>query len=104
MSESIHIDTDIEQIKSIPPEAPHRPVDLRIVEADLAGYIRGHIILPGVVYGIATHALVSAGVSSGHSLAAPILSSIALVRKRASVVGPGKPLWPAVHVDDSKYF
>ena len=69
----IYNDTDVEQIKSIPDTAFHRNVDLLVVHADLEGYVRSHIILPSTIYGIATHALVNAGVSNAHSIQIPIL-------------------------------
>ena len=45
-TETIYDDLDVEQIKSIPPTALHRNVDLLVVGADVQGYARTQIILP----------------------------------------------------------
>ena len=98
----IYNDTNVEQIKSIPDTAFHRNVDLLVVHADLEGYVRSHIILPSTIYGIATHALVNAGVSNAHSIQIPILVRASLARGQAGMVGEGKALWPDVHIDDGE--
>lgn len=60
----VYDDLNIDQIKSIPNDAAHRKVDLLITDADSKGYVHTHIVLPSMVYGIADHALVDAGVSN----------------------------------------
>ncbi|KAI9061107.1 NAD-P-binding protein [Trametes sanguinea] len=99
-TETIYSDLNVEQIKSIPPTAFHRNVDLTIVEADEQGYVRAHIILPSTIYGIAEGSLFDAGVSNRHSIQIPLLIKGSLDRKRAGVVGLGKALWPDVHISD----
>ncbi|KAI0360218.1 NAD-P-binding protein [Trametes cingulata] len=99
-TETVYSDLNVEQIKSIPPTALHRNVDLAIMEADAQGYVRAHIILPSTIYGIAQGALFDAGVSNPHSIQIPYLIKASLDRKRAGVVGPGKALWPDVHIHD----
>ena len=101
VTETIYSDTNVEQIKSIPYEAFHRNVDSLVMEADQEGYIRGYIILPGLIYGIAKNELVDAGISNPYSMQVPILIRTALARGRSGVVGMGKAVWPNVHVDDS---
>ena len=101
-TETVYNDMDIAQMKAIAPTALHRPVDMAVVEADLAGYIRGHIVTPGLIYGAAQNVLVDAGVSSSRSKQVPVLVLTALTRGRTGMVGAGKAVWPAVDVDDSE--
>ncbi|KAI0661778.1 NAD-P-binding protein [Cubamyces menziesii] len=100
ITETIYSDLNVEQIKSIPPTAFHRNVDLTIIEADQEGYVRSHIILPSTIYGIAKGPLFDAGVSNPHSIQIPLLIKASLARKQAGMVGEGKALWPDVHIDD----
>ncbi|CDO74490.1 hypothetical protein BN946_scf184979.g45 [Trametes cinnabarina] len=81
----IYSDLNVEQIKSIPPTAFHRDVDLPIMQADEEGYVRAHIILPATVYGIAQGPLFEAGVSNPHSMQIPRLIRAALDRKLADL-------------------
>ncbi|KAL7278982.1 hypothetical protein ACG7TL_006814 [Trametes sanguinea] len=99
-TDTIYSDLNVEQIKSIPPTAFHRNVDLTIMEADQQGYVRAHIILPSTIYGIAEGPLFEAGVSNPHSIQIPLLIKGSLDRKRAGVVGLGKALWPDVNIND----
>ncbi len=101
-SDTIYSDIDIEQLKSIPPTASHRNVDLRVLDADAKGYARTHIVFPSTIYGIAKHALVEAGVSNPHSIQIPYIIRGSLDRGRAGVVGKGLPWWPNVHIADGK--
>ena len=102
ITETIYSDLNVEQIKSIPPTAFHRNVDLTIIEADQQGYVRSHIILPSTIYGIAKGPLFDAGVSNPHSIQIPMLIKGSLDRGRAGVVGKGLALWPDVHIDDGR--
>ncbi|KAI0635945.1 NAD-P-binding protein [Trametes polyzona] len=99
-TETVYSDLNVAQLKAIPESAFHRNVDLLVVEADEQGYARTHIVLPSTIYGIAQGALFDAGVSNPHSIQIPYLIKAALDRKRAGVVGPGKALWPDVHIHD----
>ncbi|OSC98273.1 NAD-P-binding protein [Trametes coccinea BRFM310] len=99
-TDTIYSDLNVEQIKSIPPTAFHRNVDLTIMEADEQGYVRAHIILPSTIYGISEGPLFEAGVSNPHSIQIPLLIKGSLDRKRAGIVGLGKALWPDVHIND----
>ena len=73
-----------------------------ITEADTQGYLRAHIVLPSLIYGVASHALVHAGVSHSTSIQIPTLIRAALDRGQAGMIGQGKSLWPDVHIDDSE--
>ncbi|KAI0737090.1 NAD-P-binding protein [Daedaleopsis nitida] len=97
---TIYSDVNVEQMKAIPDTAFHRNVDLLVMDADTQGYARSHIILPSTVYGIASNALVDAGVSNPYSMQVPQLVRASLDRKWAGVVGKGKAFWPDVHIDD----
>ncbi|OSC98275.1 NAD-P-binding protein [Trametes coccinea BRFM310] len=99
-TDTIYSDLDVEQIKSIPPTAFHRNVDLAIIEADEQGYVRAHIILPSTIYGIAEGPLFEAGVSNPHSIQIPLIIKGSLDRKRAGIVGLGKAIWPDVYIHD----
>lgn len=41
----------IEDIRAIPPDAPHRCVDLTIFQADEEGYVSAYLIGPSTIYG-----------------------------------------------------
>ncbi len=102
--ETIFDDLDVEKAKAIPPTALHHNVDLLILDADTQGYMRGYLVNPSTVYGAPTHELVVAGITNTHSIQIPVLIQAALARKRAGMVGAGKAIWPAIHVDDSESY
>ncbi|KAI0661782.1 NAD-P-binding protein [Cubamyces menziesii] len=100
-SETVYSDLDIPTIEALPPSAPHRPVDLLVVAADAeGGYARTHILMPSVVYGVATGPLVDAGVANPHTAMIPIFVRTALSRGSVGVMGKGVSMWANVHVDD----
>ena len=99
-SDVIYNDMDLDQLKSIPDTAVHRNVELLLIRADEAGYVRSYNVLPTQVYSIAKHALVDAGVSNPHSVQIPLFTRASLLRGRAGMVGLGKALIPSVHIDD----
>ncbi|KAH9903079.1 NAD-P-binding protein [Cubamyces lactineus] len=100
-SETVYSDLDIPAIEAFPPSAPHRPVDLLVVAADAeGGYARTHIIMPSIVYGIATGPLVDAGIANPHTTMVPIFVRTALSRGSVGIMGKGLSVWPIVHVDD----
>ncbi|EIW57263.1 NAD-P-binding protein [Trametes versicolor FP-101664 SS1] len=100
LSPKIYSDLDIASIEALAPTALHRPVDLLIVEADTAGYVRTHIILPSIVFGIATGPLFDAGIANPHTVFFPLLIRAALKAGNVGVLGTGAPIWNCVHVDD----
>ncbi|CCM05824.1 uncharacterized protein FIBRA_08058 [Fibroporia radiculosa] len=99
-SETVYSDMNVDQIKSIPPTAPHRALDLAIVDADIQGYARTYIILPSIIYGIASGPLIDAGISNPFSMGIPIAVRIAFARGQVGMIGTGKNSWPNVHIDD----
>ena len=100
--ETIFDDFDIERAKAIPAAALHHNVDLLILDADTAGYMRGYLINPSTIYGAPTHELAAAGLTNTHSIQIPVLIQASLARKQAGMVGAGKAIWPNIHVDDSE--
>ncbi|KAF8223098.1 NAD(P)-binding protein [Tricholoma matsutake] len=98
--ETIYDDADPEQIESLAPTQAHRNVDLEIVNADKEGYVKTYIILPSMIYGIATGQLVEQGIQNPHSVQIPWLIKSSIDRGQAGMVGLGKNLWPNVHVED----
>ncbi|KAI0661779.1 NAD-P-binding protein [Cubamyces menziesii] len=101
VSEKVYSDVDISAIEALPPSAPHRPVDLLVVAADTeGGYARTHIVMPSVVYGVATGPLVDAGVTNPHTIIVPIFVRGALRRGSVGVLDKGASRWGNVHIDD----
>ncbi len=117
----IYDDQDVEQIEGLPDNAPHRHVDLTIVQADqqgifntvfkttkpdntacYLGYVRGHIVLPGTIWGIASNPLVAAGIQNPYSQQIPSLIRASLDRKQAGMVGKGLAIWPDVNIEDGE--
>ncbi|KZT66769.1 NAD(P)-binding protein [Daedalea quercina L-15889] len=99
-SDTVYSDLDVAQIKSIPPSAMHRDVDLAVIDADEKGYAHTFIVAPSTIYGFATHALAEARIANPVSIQIPSLIRASLDRRQAGVVGAGKALWPDVHIDD----
>jgi len=100
----VYVDTNPEQIESLPDTAPHRPVDLEIVSADKEGYVRTYIVLPPTVYGIATGKLRDLGISNPHSIQIPIAIKASLDRGQGGVIGEGKNIWPHVEIHELAEF
>ena len=120
-TDTIYDDANPDQIESLPDTQIHRNVDLELIKADkegaiaaffrfqfillayiLSGYVKVYIILPSTIYGIATGALVDAGIQNPHSQQVPGLIKISLNRGRAAMVGAGKNIWPNVDIEEGK--
>ncbi|KAJ3920490.1 NAD-binding protein [Lentinula edodes] len=93
-------DGNPEQIETISPTAPHRPVDLAIVAGDAEGYVRSYIILPSTVWGISTGLLFDAKISNPHSVQIPYSARAALARGRGGMLTEGKNVWPIVEIHE----
>ncbi|KAI0635602.1 NAD-P-binding protein [Trametes polyzona] len=100
VNEKVWSDLNIPDIESLPPTAPHRPVDLLVVAADQDGYVRSHIVLPGYIYGVAKGPLFDAGISNAYTILTPLLSRIALQHGKVAVLNKGVSVWANVHIDD----
>jgi hypothetical protein len=78
--------------------ALHPPPD------SVPGYVKTYIVLPSSIYGLATGPLVDAGIQNPSSIQIPWTIGAALDRGQVGMVGPGKNIWPNVHIDDGKVF
>ncbi|KAF4612747.1 hypothetical protein D9613_011878 [Agrocybe pediades] len=68
-----------------------------------AGYFRDvpvYIVLPSMIYGLASGRLVDLGIQNKFSSQVPQLIKAALGRGQAGMVGAGTNKWGAVHIDD----
>ncbi|KAL4268610.1 NAD(P)-dependent Metabolic Enzyme [Pleurotus pulmonarius] len=98
--DTIWNDADPEQMATLPPTQLHRDVDLAIVGADEAGYVKTYIVLPSTIWGIAQGRLVDLGISNNRSMQIPGLVRVSLDRKQGGMVGLGKNLWPNVNIEE----
>jgi nucleoside-diphosphate-sugar epimerase len=99
-TETIYDDANPDQIETLKPSQPHRPVDLKIVAADAEGYVKTYIILPATIWNIAKGPLFDSGISNKKSVQIPALIRASLDRGHAGMVGLGKNIWPNVAIDD----
>ncbi|KAJ3566143.1 hypothetical protein NP233_g7180 [Leucocoprinus birnbaumii] len=93
-------DADADDLETLPDKAPHRNVDLAIIDADKEGFVQAYLVAPSTIYGLATGQLVKAGVANNRSMQIPSLIRAALDRSRAGMIGEGLNIWPNVHIDD----
>ncbi len=121
VTDTIYDDADIEQIKNISPQAPHRTVTLTFVNADtegeyflnlccrslelthnaLIGWMKTYIVMPGMIYGAASSPLVDAGIQYSRSRGLPLSILPSISRGKPGVIGKGLALWATVHVEDT---
>ncbi|KAJ7592995.1 hypothetical protein C8J56DRAFT_1161979 [Mycena floridula] len=99
-TELIYDDTNADQIETLAPEQPHRPVDLLIVAADQEGYVKTYIIAPSTIFGIGNGKLANAGLASPQSIQIPSIIQAGLARGQGGVIGEGKNIWNHVHIDE----
>ncbi|KAJ7100942.1 hypothetical protein B0H15DRAFT_1018211 [Mycena belliarum] len=93
-SEKVYEDIDCADIRAIPRTYVHRETDTLVSDASVAGYIRGYVVMPPLVYGRGT------GPFSRTSVQVPALIRAALRLRQAVHLGAGRALWNAVHVQD----
>ncbi len=94
-SDKVYNDLDPDQINSLPDKAPHRNVDLFVINsADANPLLKSVIVLPPLIYGIGT------GLFNRTSIQLPCLVRAALKRKKAEMIGPGEATWNNVHIAD----
>ncbi|KIJ67094.1 hypothetical protein HYDPIDRAFT_128710 [Hydnomerulius pinastri MD-312] len=99
-SDEIYSDLDLHKLEALPRTQPHREVDLAIADAGKEGYAKTHVILPGLVYGIAKTRLVSLQLSNSRSQQIPSIVNAGLARRQGGVVGKGLNIWSNVHIED----
>ncbi|WVQ93815.1 hypothetical protein IAU59_000893 [Kwoniella sp. CBS 9459] len=90
----------LRSMTELSPSAPHREVDLAIIEADKAGIIKSYIILPSTIWGAGQGEVYEKGLSNSFSDQIPTLVKAGLDRGRAGMVGEGKNIWPHVNLKD----
>jgi len=100
VSDTIYDDTNPEQIETLPDTQVHRNVDLELINADKEGYVKVYIIIPAIIYGIATGELVEQGIQNPHTITLSWFVRMALDRGRPGVVGAGKNVWPNVDIQE----
>ncbi|KAF5336566.1 hypothetical protein D9611_006508 [Ephemerocybe angulata] len=99
-TDTIYDDLNVVQLNSLPDTQFHRNVDLELLGGDEAGYVKTYIILPSTIYGLASSKLVDLGIQNRHSVQIPHLIRAAIDRGRGGMVGPGKNIWPNVHITE----
>ncbi|KAF4612137.1 hypothetical protein D9613_004521 [Agrocybe pediades] len=99
-TETIYDDLKSDQINALPDTQFHRNIDLEILRADEAGYIKSYIVLPSTIWGISDGPLVKKGIQNPISMQVPQLIRASLARGRAGMVGEGKNIWPDVNIDE----
>jgi len=89
-SDKIWDDANADDLEMLPNNAPHRDVDLAIIESDREGFIQAYLVAPSTIYGFATGKLVTAGIANNRSIQIPSLIRAALDRHRAGMIGEGR--------------
>lgn len=121
-SDTIYNDLDVGPIHAIPETNPHRKVDIAIVEASkqgiivfrpvgkfssydqiLIGYLKTYLVIPSVIWGLASGRLAELGVQNRHSIAIPWILKRAVAQGKVRVVGEGKHIWGGVQIDEREY-
>ncbi|KAJ7106230.1 hypothetical protein C8R44DRAFT_715092 [Mycena epipterygia] len=98
--DTVYDDSNAAQLETLDPAQPHRNVDLALLEADKAGYIKSYIILPATIYGRATGPFVDAGLQNPTSIQIPGLINASIDRGQGGMVGLGKNFWNNVEIHE----
>lgn len=64
------------------------------------GYVRTYVVLPGLVYGIASNPLVESGIQNPHTLLISFLIEKSLDRGGAAMIGKGENIWGHVNIEE----
>ncbi len=94
VSNKIYEDDKPETVDSIADDAPHRQIDLAILEGrkQLGAKAKISIVLPPVIYGL--------GKENRLSIQIPTMARFALKHSFAGFCGGGKAVWGQIHVSD----
>ncbi|GFZ50738.1 hypothetical protein JCM24511_08496, partial [Saitozyma sp. JCM 24511] len=84
----------------LPENAPHRKVDLAILEADAQGWCKSYIVLPSTIWGVGKGEIFEKGIANSFSDQVPTMARAGLDREQAGHVGKGANIWPHVNVSD----
>ncbi|KAK1225595.1 hypothetical protein PQX77_011453 [Marasmius sp. AFHP31] len=99
-SQVIWDDANVEQMATIAPDTIHRPPELKVLDADKEGYIKGYIVTPSAIYGAPKTPLVDAGIQNPRSALYIFLTAAAFPRGQGFIVGKGNNIWPTAHIDE----
>ncbi|TRM69568.1 hypothetical protein BD626DRAFT_553998 [Schizophyllum amplum] len=99
-NDAVWDDADADGLAALPFTQMHRPVDVTVVAGDVAGYVYTYIVLPGVLWGHAEHALATAGIAHRDSIVLPLFSKIAVARGRAGAVGAGANIHACIELGE----
>jgi nucleoside-diphosphate-sugar epimerase len=94
VSDKIYEDDKPETVDSIADDAPHRQIDLAILERrkQLGSKAKISIVLPPVIYGL--------GKENRLSIQIPTMARFAIKHGFAGFCGGGKAVWGQIHVSD----
>ncbi|KAJ7598699.1 hypothetical protein C8J56DRAFT_1039585 [Mycena floridula] len=93
-------DTDTAKIEAIPLTALHRNVDVELIQADQQGYVKTHIVVPGLLYGIASGKVADSGAQQTTNRLGWVLFSFVIERGEAGMLGEGMNEWSYVELSD----
>ncbi|KAL0569749.1 hypothetical protein V5O48_012210 [Marasmius crinis-equi] len=99
-SDVIWDDENVAQIESLAPDAPQRPVELKVVSADEEGYAYTYIVCLSVIYDGASNPLVDAGIANSRTIAFKMFVPISIKRGYGTTIGKGENVWANVHIDE----
>ncbi|KAK2460901.1 hypothetical protein APHAL10511_007371 [Amanita phalloides] len=99
-SNVVYHDDEPDQIETLPPDALHRDIELMIIDADKAGYVKTYIISPSTIWGYPTHKLAKTGITRRHSHQIPLLINTSLKRGNGGIFNKGLNIWDNVNTDE----
>jgi nucleoside-diphosphate-sugar epimerase len=94
LSDKVWTDDMMTDLNAINPKAPHRLVELEVLQAPSCGLLDVAIVCPPMIYGV------SDGPYPRHSKQVPLMIRNGIESKRAMYVGNGKNMWSNVHIAD----
>ncbi|KAF9479340.1 NAD(P)-binding protein [Pholiota conissans] len=97
----VYSDLESKALNAIAESVLHRNVDIPIVEADKAGYVKAYLITPGTVFGYPSGPLVDLNIQNRHSIQLPFIIKPSIARKQGAYIGKGLNAWSAVDVNDT---
>ncbi|KAF9483617.1 NAD(P)-binding protein [Pholiota conissans] len=94
-------DLDTEALNALPETLLHRNVDIPVIEADKAGFVKAYIIIPGAVLGHPSGPVADLEIQNMHTILSPFFMKPAISRKQAGYFGKGLNTWSAVDNNDT---
>ncbi|CAA7267182.1 unnamed protein product [Cyclocybe aegerita] len=86
-------DLETDKLDALPVTVWHRNVDVPILEADKAGYVKAYIIAPSLVFGEPKGPLIDLGIQNGHTMLIEWLAKASITRKQGGYIGKGVNKW-----------